>query len=119
MPITELLFNENDQEHVRIADDLGLLQRNIDKNVKTDHEKYVGHELSNAGVNLNGGNYYRKKDVAGGAGAKGDRTKNRVIIEVDKSNKVVENSAYYWRHDGRVNKLSKGFFERAQRMRKI
>lgn len=113
-----LNYNSNEQEHVTVADDLGMLLKVVDNGKYKDlpNSYYSGHELAQAGETKPDRCEYRKKDVAGKG--MGNRTKNRVIVAVHRTTgKAVEGLAYYWRHDNRVLKLSDGFFKRAEMLR--
>src|SRR4051812_12602237 len=120
MPAPTLAYAANERENVNIADDLGMLQRAVDKGTYKGlpNSFYSGFELSSAGEVRPPNCEYRKKDVAG-AGF-GNRTKNRVVVVVDTTTeKLVEDMAYFWRHDDRVFKLAPGFFTRARGMRNM
>jgi hypothetical protein len=110
-----MAYDSRNRDHKLIADDLGLLLKMIDNgNVyKDEHSYYAGAELATQGEPRPPGHEYRKKDVAGSGN--GFRTKNRVIVPVDRtSKKPMEGMGYFWRHDERIFKLDAQFFIAAQ-----
>lgn len=123
MPVTTLTYNENQHEHKCVADALGSLQRMVDKGTigGMEHSHYSGYELQQLNVSRPLGTNYKKHDVPGsGSGGRYSRTKNRVVVAVNKTTgKLVEDLAYFWRHDNRIYQLNKGFFDRAKFFRNM
>lgn len=114
--MVDLAYNSNEREHVNFADTLGGLQRGIVKgtiHANTDHAYYIGLELLQKFPNARGvGEKFLKCDATG-AGAGNGRSKNRVVTKVNSAGALIEGEAWIWRHDNRVEKMGKGFFERA------
>ena len=117
MPLSNLTYNENEQEHKGFADTLGTMQGLIDKGKltkDTSHAYYAGHELRDSGVSWDG--IYLKTDCTGGGKTANGRSQNRIVVKV-KDGVLVEDWAVAWRHDDRLLLLSSGFFKRAKTMR--
>ena len=117
MPLGNLTYNDNDQEHKNFADTLGQMQGNIEKGKltkDTSHAYYAGHELRDAGVTWDG--IYLKADCPGKGKTVQGRSQNRIVVKV-KDGALIENWAGAWRHDDRLLLLDKGFFTRAKTMR--
>lgn len=121
-------YNDNNREHVNVADNLGLLLGGIDKGTvtrNTPNAYYLGIELEKAdpGNVRDAGEYYLKKDSIDQNRKKSlgqnTRSSNRVVVKVTLDGRPVEGEAWLWRHDGRVEKLGSGFFKRAQTMRNL
>ncbi len=121
-----LTYNDSSNEHRCIADDLGLLLGGIDKGritKGTPDAFYKGRELNNVypGKIDYDSEYCLKKDSVDQQSRKGhgqnSRSSNRVIVKIGADGRIVAGEAWLWRHDGRVEALGSGFFDRAQRMR--
>ncbi|MFI8746798.1 hypothetical protein ACIGKL_16755 [Pseudomonas sp. NPDC077186] len=118
MPLTTLKYNDNDQEHRGFADTLGQMLGLIDKGKldrNTSHAYYAGHELRDSGVTWSG--HFLKRDCPGSGKTKLGRSQNRVIVNIDSNDDLVEGWAVAWRHDDRLLLLDAGFFKRAAQMR--
>ncbi|MBL8675302.1 MAG: hypothetical protein JNL07_10470 [Rhodospirillales bacterium] len=117
----ELLYAENDQNHKNHADTLGQLQGGIVKgtiNGDTPNAPYTGFELLREFPTAKPAGFkFLKKDCTGSGTGNSQRSKNRIVVLVDAAGQLVEGEAWLWRHDDRVLKLTKGFFERAKGMR--
>lgn len=119
----ELQYAENDNNHRCHGDTLGQLQGGIVKGTITDQTAnayYIGVELLKEFPTAKPtGHKFLKKDCTGSGTGKSTRSKNRIVVRVDASGALVEGEAWLWRHDDRVLKLGKGFFERAKTLRSI
>jgi hypothetical protein len=117
----DLVYNENEREHVNFADTLGELQGGIVKgtfNRNSPNAYYMGIELLETYPTARGvGEVFLKKDAVGSGSGNSQRSKNRLIVKTDSTGKLIENEAWVWRHDNRILKLGAGFFKRAATMR--
>ena len=121
--MVDLVYNENELEHKNFADTLGALQgRIVKRSVTKDtaNAYYIGLELLQKfpGSKLVG-EYFLKADSTGSGSGNSQRSKNRVIVKVDSTGKLIENTGWVWRHDDRIEKLGAGFFKRAQFFRSM
>ncbi len=114
----DLIYNENEQEHKNFADTLGGLQGRVVKGIvtrSTEHAYYIGLEIeAKFPGSKTGGEYFLKCDATGSGSGNSQRSKNRVVVKVDSSGKLIENTGWIWRHDNRVEKMGAGFFARAK-----
>ncbi|MEP6492262.1 MAG: hypothetical protein ABJF01_06270 [bacterium] len=120
MPLTDLKYNDNDEEHKGFAQTLGLMQGRIDKGTltrNTSHAYYAGHELRDEGVDWDG--IFLKGDCSGSGKTKNGRSQNRIIVALTRGGVLAEGWAVAWRHDDRLLKLSEGFFTRAKMFRSM
>ena len=119
----ETPYNDNDREHQNWADTLGQLQRGIVRkliNRATENAYYMGIELLAADpLARSPGEIFLKKDAPGKGKDNSERSTNRVVVKIDGNDTLIENQAWLWRHDDRVLKLGKGFFERAKMLRNM
>lgn len=104
--MVDLVYNENEQEHKNFADTLGALQGRIVKGSVTKdtaNAYYIGLELLQKfpGSKLVG-EYFLKADSTGAGSGNSQRSKNRVIVKVDSTGKLIENTGWVWRHDNRI-----------------